>query len=123
MAFEIEGILHKKYDTESKTETFRTREFVILTEETYPQYIKFQMTQDRCEVIDPFNEGDKLKVHFDLRGRAWQDKFFTNLNAWKVEKVSAAEAPITDSGDFGEPIPPPSADDLPELTEDDDLPF
>jgi hypothetical protein len=92
MSFEIEGTLHKKYDTESKTETFQAREFVIKTEGTYPQFVKFQLTQDRCSIIDSYEEGKQIKVYFDLRGREWNDKYFTNLNAWKVEQPQAASA-------------------------------
>jgi single-strand DNA-binding protein len=132
MSFEIEGLLHKKFDTESKTETFQAREFVIKTSGTYPQYIKFQLTQDRCSIIDPCNEGDTIKVYFDLRGREWNEKYFTNLNAWKVE-VPQAQAP-TDSPSFNEEPPPGfgSFDSAPSTPADggnttqndfDDLPF
>ena len=103
MSFEIEGVLYKKFDTESKSSSFQAREFVITTEGQYPQYIKFQLTQDKCALIDPCNEGEKLKVSFDLRGREWQEKFFTNLNAWRVEKASS------DNNDFQNssgPTPP-----------------
>ena len=34
MTFEIEGILHKIFDVESKSASFQTREFVITTEGT-----------------------------------------------------------------------------------------
>ncbi|MCB0680875.1 MAG: DUF3127 domain-containing protein, partial [Saprospiraceae bacterium] len=48
MSYEIEGKLHKKFDTENKTETFQAREFVLeIMDGNYPQYIKFQLTQDR----------------------------------------------------------------------------
>ena len=88
MSFEITGKLHKKFDTENKTPTFQAREFVIETEGQYPQFVKFQLTQDRCGQIDPFQEGQQIKVHFDLRGREWQGKYFTNLNAWRLENVT-----------------------------------
>ena len=84
MAFETEGILHKVFETESKTSSFQAREFVIKTDGDYPQMIKFQLTQDRCDLINGFEEGQKIKVHFDLRGREWNEKFFTNLNAWRI---------------------------------------
>lgn len=100
MTFEIEGILHKKFDVESKSSSFQTREFVITTEGTYPQYVKFQLTQDKCGVIDSCEEGEKVKVSFDLRGREWQGKYFTNLNAWKVDKV------VQNNQGFQGPTPP-----------------
>ncbi len=110
MSFEIQGLLHKKFDTESKTETFQTREFVIRTEEQYPQFVKFQLVQDKCGVIDSFNTDEKIKVFFDLRGREWQDKYFTNLQAWKVEKLTAesgqpsAIPPMAESTPFDAPV-------------------
>ena len=128
MAFETEGILHKVFDTESKTASFQAREFVIKHEGNYPQFIKFQLTQDRCDLISNFNEGDNIKVHFDLRGREWNDKYFTNLNAWKIEAAAAAVESTTP--------PPPGEDAFGPLTEPagmntnnpqaedfDDLPF
>lgn len=123
MSFEIEGKLHRKFDTENKTATFQTREFVIeVNANNYMQYIKFQLTQDRCGVIDPFDLGERVKVHFDLRGREWNDKYFTNLNAWKIEK----------SGEDIVIVPPPGTQDFPDAgsepvfgspEDDDDLPF
>ena len=124
MTFEIEGTLHKIFDIESKSSSFQTREFVITTEGTYPQYVKFQLTQDKCGVIDGCQEGEKIKVSFDLRGREWQGKYFTNLNAWKVEKsvqnnqgfqaASAAPPPVFEENtDFGGGGLPADFDDLP----------
>lgn len=130
MSFEIEGALHKKFDTENKTDTFQAREFVIKTEGQYPQFVKFQLTQDRCQVIDPFNEGDQIKVHFDLRGREWNEKFFTNLNAWRVEKQTALEAATenpaaTGNTSFPDPSNMPSKESSTSQGNDDfdDLPF
>jgi len=91
MSYQINGKLVKKMEIESKTPSFQTREFVIMTQEQYPQYIKFQLVQDRCSVIDKFNENDELVVHFDLRGREWQGKYFTNLQAWKVEPATGQQ--------------------------------
>jgi single-strand DNA-binding protein len=113
MAFEITGKLHKKFDIEQKSDSFKTREFVIETSGDYPQFVKFQCTQDRCNMIDKFSEGSSVKVYFDLRGREWQGKYFTNLNAWKVDGESAdndsfnqdtnaPEMPISESDDYEE---------------------
>ena len=119
MAFEVEGNLHKKFDTENKTDTFQAREFVIeYTNGNYPQFVKFQLVQDRCALIDNIEEGEKIKVHFDLRGREWQGKYFTNLNAWRIEKASEVQAaPVQEDSDF------PSVADEPSAEMDDDLPF
>lgn len=98
------------------------REFVIEVEDgSYPQFIKFQLVQDRCGLIDDYEEGHPIKVHFDLRGREWNGKYFTNLNAWRVEKPAAA----AETSPANQPVDSsfPSADDEPAVEADDDLPF
>ena len=122
MSFEIVGRLHKKFDTESKTATFQAREFVIEVDDgRYPQMVKFQLVQDKCDEIDKFNENDNIRVHFNLRGREWQGKYFTNLNAWRIESgapAAAAAPPAAAAGDF------PTLDDAPANSAvEDDLPF
>jgi uncharacterized protein YfbU (UPF0304 family) len=118
MSFQISGKLVKKYDAENKSGKFMTREFVIVTEEQYPQYIKFQLVQDRCGAIDAYAEQEKMTVHFDLRGREWQDKYFTNLQAWKVEKAGESSAKAGEQIMAADSHPDPFAveqkfDDLP----------
>ncbi len=127
MSYEVTGKLIKKYDTENKSGTFQAREFVIEVEGQYPQYVKFQLVQDRCSIIDAYNEGDMIKVSFDLRGREWQGKYFTNLNAWRVEKAEGGALP--QSQPAGSTTPqvqtgfPSAADEPPGSDTGDDLPF
>ena len=122
MSFEVVGKLIKKFDTESKTQTFQAREFVIeVNEGNYPQMVKFQLVQDRCSLVDDYSEGDQIKVYFDLRGREWQGRYFTNLNAWRIEQPQssspAPQAPSAGDSSF------PSASDEPAQEMEDDLPF
>lgn len=119
MSFEITGVLVKKYETETRGESFLTRDFVIKVNDggKYDNFVKFQTTQDRTAIIDNHNEGDEIKVHFDLRGRQWQEKYFTNLNAWRVESVSQSQPKL-------KPISKPEAI-VPETESgnDEELPF
>lgn len=90
----IEGKLHRKLDTQSVTETFRKRDFVVEYADNplYPQFVQFQCTQDRCSLLDGFQQGDKIEVTFNLRGRAntgqdGTERFFNSLEAWKISKA------------------------------------
>lgn len=128
MSLEVKGTLYKKFEVQSKSNSFQIREFVIQMDGQYPQLIKFQLTQDRCDILNNFQENDQINVHFDLRGREWEGKFFTNLNAWKIDKMSEEPAgdPHAADADF-----PPIEKNL--VTEnsaelkvedfEDDLPF
>ena len=120
MAFQVDGKLHKVFKTEQKSEKFRAREFVIeIVDGNYAQMIKFQLTQDKCELIDEHQEGDEITVHFNLRGREWNERFFTNLDAWRIESAGASQPAAAGAATDAE---------YPELTakrEDfsDDIPF
>lgn len=129
MSFEISGKLIKIFETESKSASFQARDFVIETsEDRYPQMIKFQLTQDRCSIVDNYKEGNEVKVFFDLRGREWNGKYFTNLNAWKVEaggnQSAPAAEPTSQVSDFPSEDPFDNVDAQANNAEDfGDLPF
>ncbi len=90
MAFEVEGKLHRIFPTEQKSTSFSAREFVLeIPDGNYPQLVKFQAVQDRCGLLDTFREGDRVKVSFDLRGREWNGKYLTNLNAWRIDGAAS----------------------------------
>lgn len=124
MSFELTGTLIEKFDTQRVSEKFTKREFVIEKKENTGSYefvdqIKFQLTQDKCELIDSFNTGEEVKVSFNIKGRKWEkgDKvsYFTNLEAWKIEK-NVGSNPAQDT-----PPPPPEEDYM--SSSDEDLPF
>ena len=93
---EITGKLHRKFSTQQVSEKFAKREFVLIeaTNPMYPQFIKFEITQDKCALLDKYNEGDTLTVAFNFRGREYADKgtgemkYFTSIEAWKIDKVA-----------------------------------
>ena len=72
---EITGKLLECMDTVQVSERFRKREFVLEYADNpeYPEYIKFELAQDRCELLDSFQPGQKVRVDFDLKGRRWTD--------------------------------------------------
>ena len=127
MAYEAEGRLYKKFDTAQVTDSFKKREFVLELEDgAYTQLIKFQLTQNNCDKLEPFNEGDMMKINFSLRGREYtkegRTSYFTNLDAWRLESLennTFKAAPQT----AAEPNSFPTADDAPSIEANDDLPF
>jgi len=99
MSLEVTGKLLAKYDTQQVSERFKKREFVMeLAEEingnVYTNYAKMQLVQNKCEIIDRFNEGDSIKVSFNIKGNKWERdgkvNYITNLDAWKIESGGAA---------------------------------
>ncbi len=125
MSFEITGKLIEKFDAIQVTDRFRKREFVIETRDNvgtseFVETIKFQLTQDRCDLVDNSATGEDIKISFNIRGRRWekndQVSYFVNLEAWKIDKLEKNDLP-------GDVPPPPSAEDIPPEGPTDDLPF
>ena len=116
--FTLNGTVKVKKDTQQINDRFSKREFVV-TDNTgqYPQHVLFQLTQDKCNLLDPINENDEVSVSFFVRGREWTSpqgdiRYFNSLDVWKLEKVGgAAAAPAAGA-------PAESFDGA-----DDDLPF
>ena len=100
MSYEITGRIHKLYEPDRKSEKFLTQELVLLLDGRYPEYPKFQFTNDHADQLQGFAEGDEVRIKFDLRGREWQGKYFTNLNGYRIEKLGAnAEPPAPPQDD------------------------
>lgn len=113
MAFEVEGKLHRIFPTEQKSSSFSAREFVLeVPDGNYPQLIKFQAVQERCGILDNFNEGDTVRVSFDLRGREWNGKYLTNLNAWRID-AGGGESQGSGAQSSGRSKAAPAAENFP----------
>ena len=96
MSYELTGKLVAKYDTVQRTESFKTREFVVEKTDDFngrsvTNYVKFQCVQDRTSIIDKVNIGQEVKVYFNIKGSKWEKdgktNYITNLDAWRLEPL------------------------------------
>lgn len=99
---EVTGKIKMINPTQVVSDKFSKREFVVTTNDMYPQDILFQLTQDKCTLLDMFKVGDKVEVSFNLRGREWTNpqgevKYFNSLEAWKIFKDTNVEHNATDA--------------------------
>ena len=105
--YELNGTVKKVFEEKTFGSGFNVREFVVTTDaDKYPQDICLQCVKDKVELVNKLKEGDKVKVTFDLRGREYQDRYFVNLNAWKIDYDAA------DSSSSDEPPPFDPADEI-----------
>jgi hypothetical protein len=90
---EVTGVIKVKGETQTiGAKGFRKRELVVTTEDQYPQMIMIEFVQDKCDLLDPYNVGDNVKVSINLRGREWinpqgEAKYFNSIQGWRVEKL------------------------------------
>lgn len=129
MSYELTGKLLIKFDTIQRTESFKTREFVVEKSEdingkVITNLIKFQCVQDRTGIIDRVNSGDEIKVYFNIRGSKWEKdgrvSYFNNLDAWRIEQLLQSGKDASSDDDHMEPL-----DTFTSTSQDavEDLPF
>lgn len=131
MSFEITGKLVAKFNIVQRTESFKTREFVIEKSEDIggriiTNYIKFQSVQDKTALPDRFNIGDEVKVSFNIKGTKWvkdgKENYITNLDAWRIEQVNFGQQPAQNAQPQQQSYSPaPSS--FTQASDSDDLPF
>lgn len=88
---EIIGTLHAVLEEKQVTEKLRTLDFVIKTEEQYPQTILIQLANNTISLLQHHRIGDRLKVNINLSGREYKNqfgevKYFNTIKAWKIER-------------------------------------
>jgi len=124
MNYQVTGKLIVKDDVQAISDRFKKREFVIEVENErnsdWNDFVKVQLTQDRCDLIEPIDLNETITVSFNLRGRKWenngQTSYFTNLEGWRVEKATQTENEIPPATEY-------DMQDIPSASEADDLPF
>jgi hypothetical protein len=98
--------------------SWKKQEFVIETQDQFPKKICFSLFNDKLSLLNGISAGEELEVSFDIESREFNNKWYHNINAWKIEKLG--QKPANDT------LPPFLADDVPPepfQEQPDDLPF
>jgi hypothetical protein len=117
--FNIEGKVISVGGVEAvgKDGSFLKRSIVIQTDEQYPQVFQVEFVQDKTSLLDKYNEGDVVKIQFNLRGREYLGKYYPSLSGWKIEAISFQTQPST----MNQPSTTTPSNQA--ATSPDDLPF
>ncbi|MCF8297019.1 MAG: DUF3127 domain-containing protein [Saprospiraceae bacterium] len=120
MALDLQGkliqILPVQSGVSKAGKDWSKQEFIIETQEQFPKKVCFTLFGDKTDLLQGISEGEELKVSFNLESREYNERWFHNINAWKIEKITSQ------SGDVS--APSISNNDLPPMpNEDDGLPF
>ncbi|MDH6357126.1 DUF3127 domain-containing protein [Parabacteroides sp. PF5-9] len=107
---------------------WKKQEYVLETQEQYPKKVCFQLFGADRIAQAAIQPGEMLTISFDIDSREYQGRWFTNINAWRVDRAATdmpmggadgltpenfapASAPVAPSTpDFG---PADPVDDLP----------
>jgi hypothetical protein len=125
MALDITGKLIKILPEQTgagKKGTWVKQEFVIETSEQYPKKICCSAWGDKVDALKSFSEGDAIKVSFNLESREYNERWYTDVRAWKIEPAEGGNtaaprtgSPAVKKQDGGDPFA--------NIQGEEDLPF
>ena len=140
MTLELEGKIKTKLPAQGGTSargTWTRQDFVVEYQDgNYPSEACFSAWgQERVDELARFNEGDAVKVSFNVRAREYGGRWYNDLRVWRLAAAGAPQAQAAPQAVQQQPAaqpqapvyqpPAPTIDDMPiDLgTGEDDLPF
>jgi len=129
MALEIIGKLIKTLPVQSGTNargTWSKQEFILETLEQYPRKICISAWGERVNELSAVPAGDVLKVSFSIESREYNERWYTDVRAWRIEKQTTAGVATSAATTDNTPLQPPlPTEDTSFINQQvvDDLPF
>jgi hypothetical protein len=100
MALELVGKLHKllpEVSGQGRNGVWKKQEFVIETnDQQFPKMVCLSIWGDKTDDLKQFALGDTLKVTFNVESREYNERWYTEARAWRIE---------LDNGSGGTPAP------------------
>ena len=106
--------------TSKNGKSWKKQEVAIEVPGQYPKIVAFSFFGDKCE-SHGLIIGQEATIHINIESRKYNDRYFTEVSCWKVDKKSGGNAPATSKANeqrASEPVLTMFSSD-----ESDDLPF
>jgi len=102
---------------ESKNGTWRKQDMIVETDGQYPKKICVSIWGDKINE-NQLQIGNLLNIFYELESREYNNKWYTDIKAWKIETISRIVTPMPNDEI-------PTTDNFYSQDEDDegDLPF
>lgn len=68
------------------------KSLILTTEDKYPQTLEIEFLNDKINVLQGYDQGEKVEIGINIRGREWTSpknevKYFTSLSGWKIDRT------------------------------------
>ena len=110
----VQDILPEK-SGEGRNGPWRKQEFILETDGNYPKQVCIVQWGDNIDTF-ALQSGERITVHIDIQSREYNERWYTDVKAWKVERDQGQGGPPARDG---EPFPEPPFGE----GSDDSLPF
>lgn len=96
MALEIIGKLVKIMNPvtgDGKNGSWTKQEFVLETFEQYPKKVCCSVWGDKVDALRRFQIGEDVRASINIESREYNERWYTEVRAWKLDPASAAPQP------------------------------
>ncbi|MFT5512740.1 MAG: hypothetical protein ACI8SE_001138 [Bacteroidia bacterium] len=127
MSLEVTGQIIKllpEQNGQSQRGAWKKQDMVIETNEQYPKKIAITCWGEKVDEIQQLTPGTAVKVAINIESREYNERWYTDIKAWKIDKVENQPADNTNTGSFNSINEEPAGDAV--FTSDEtegDLPF
>lgn len=85
--FQVTGVITAIEAEVEFSQKYKERVFVVKydTSADYAYDAALTMANTKTGLIDGFEVGDNVIVHFNVSSRKVKDNYYTKLNVWKIE--------------------------------------
>jgi hypothetical protein len=109
---ELTGSLLKKLPVQSGVSSrgeWQKQEFIVEYQDgNFPKKVCLNVWGDKVPDLESFNEGDKLKIFFNIESREYNQRWYTDLRAWRIDRDETASFPDPASNETAQGFPEPS---------------
>ncbi|GAB3921942.1 DUF3127 domain-containing protein [Larkinella terrae] len=94
MAMEITGKLVKvlpEQTGQGRNGTWTKQQFVIETIDQFPKQVCLMAWGDKAADLAQYVPGDTVKCAISIESREYNDRWYTDVRAWRIESADGAE--------------------------------
>tara|TARA_R110001632_G_scaffold55161_4_gene135111 strand:- start:3939 stop:4247 length:309 start_codon:yes stop_codon:yes gene_type:complete len=73
---------------------------VIETDDEYNPHVAISFLGKKCELLNNLKLNDEVIVQVNISSTHWNDKWFTNVNGWKIDLSGVVESNDLDNAPF-----------------------
>ena len=83
----------------SKNGEWRKQDIIVETDDQYPKKICISIWGDRIDVTS-LKVGNLLDIEINIESREYNNRWYTNIKAWKIELLDSIEPNLVDEAFF-----------------------
>lgn len=106
MATELTVKIIKKLAVETGTSAkgdWSKQDFIVETQEQFPKKVCLNVWgKDKVEELKKFKEGATIKASINIESREFNNRWYTEIRAWKIEQLESTATPQAEVEDLPE---------------------